>query len=1365
MRKGFVPFVCLILIISAFFIPFNSMALTHGRDTKLTNAEASFIGENSGDNSGNSVAMAGDVNGDGYDDILIGAYYEDSGGISAGQTYLILGAPSGWAMDRDLSNANASFYGETAGDYSGFSVAGAGDVNGDGYDDILIGAYGNDDGGISAGQTYLILGKASGWAMDKDLSTADASFYGETAGDYSGYSVAGAGDVNGDGYDDFLIGAYENVDGGGAGAGQTYLLLGKASGWAMDTDLSNSNASFWGEASDDRCGWSVDGAGDFNGDGIDDLLIGSYRSDDNGMDAGQNYVIYGKKSGWAMDTDLANSNASFQGEVGSDYAGKTVAGVGDVNGDGFDDIMIGAYDSSDGGLYAGQSYLILGSDSAWAMDTDLSKANASFWGENANDYSGWPVAGAGDVDGDGYDDILIGAYDNDEGGSNAGQAYLILGKAAGWAIDTDLANSKADASFWGEDSSDLAGVSVAGEGDVNGDGYSDILVGASGDEDGGGAGAGQTYLIFEKTNMPPSAVTSVKAYSDGTFSTEITGAMIDDTVYIELVGTDANVSSIDHAFVQVTSNVSDKKGFTMRLTETGKNTGKYRSDITIKDRTWVPDRWINATYGESVKIASVQTPLKNATVTVMMKMVLRPAKDVTSTNEDAKYLVHYWSGVPTVKWTFKTNASWLKWDPTAHNVSGIPTNADVGTYYVCINITNISWGADEHNFTLRVINTPPDISITDVVTALEDKVYRVDYNSTDDGQGKVTYHLKTNASSWLGIDPGTGVLNGTPSNNDVGKYYVNVSVDDGHGGWDHSNFTLTVQDANDPPSITSTDLTSTYEDALYKVQYNVTDIDKGDKFTWHLSTSAPGWLSIGSTTGVLSGVPTNDNVGKCWVNVTVSDKAMAYAFHNFTLTVINTNDAPAITSVPLQEVDIHDIYRYDVNASDVDVSDGLNYSLDKAPLNMTIDRATGLITWKPVLQQEGANPVIVNVSDGHVFVTQTFTITMVVTWSPEVTLVGPADGSQLTSTMQRLVWTWKDQDSTNVFFDVYLGKVQADVKAMASSVRIAHMLITPNYMVTNLETGATYYWTVIPSDGKNLGTCTNGVWSFTVASTATNNREPVITSTPIGYAEVGEKYGYNVEASDDDIGDVLTFSLSQRPDGMVIDQQTGVISWTPTMSQLGEQSVTVAVSDGKASKTQIFKITVTRSTHNHRPAIQPIPDSTITVGDEFQSQVMANDVDAGDQLIFTLAGQPSGMTMSPSGAISWKPTGGQVGTYTITVNVSDNKDPATAQFKVTVVKKKTASWFSGTTVLMLGILVAVIAAVVIALVVMMVKRGRKKEEPEEPPIASRPEPDKPGVQFEVVDMDEMNEPKEGTGQKEPIGERPRPVQRKVVKTA
>ena len=164
------------------------------------------------------------MNGDGYDDILIASKHDDENAVQAGQTYLILGKASGWARDTDLNSSDASFLGEYICDYSGCSVSGTGDVNNDGYDDILIGAMDSGDGCFDGGQTYLILGRATGWAMNTNLSTSDASFLGEEKYEWSGDPVAFAGDVSGDGLDDILICA-RNYESGHLQGSQVYLIL------------------------------------------------------------------------------------------------------------------------------------------------------------------------------------------------------------------------------------------------------------------------------------------------------------------------------------------------------------------------------------------------------------------------------------------------------------------------------------------------------------------------------------------------------------------------------------------------------------------------------------------------------------------------------------------------------------------------------------------------------------------------------------------------------------------------------------------------------------------------------------------------------------------------------------------------------------------------------------------------------------------------------------------------------------------------------------------------------------------------------------------------------------------------------------
>jgi uncharacterized repeat protein (TIGR01451 family) len=471
------------------------------------NADATFLGEYV-DYAGNRLAMIGDVNGDGYDDFLIGADFANLP-PQTGRAYLILGKPEAeWGQGFDLANADASFVGENNLDHAGHDVAAAGDVNGDGYNDFLVGAHGFDASETltSTGKAYLILGRSEAdWGPGFDLAEADASFVGEAAYNYAGYALAGVGDVNGDGYEDLLVGAYGVDLQGGDRAGKAYLILGRQdAGWGQSMSLADADASFVGEATYDRASHNLAAVGDVNGDGYDDFLISAYTNGEGGTDAGKAYLILGRATAdWGQDFSLADADASFVGEAVYDYAGHAVTGAGDVNGDGLEDFVIGAYQNDDGALDSGKAYLFLGRTAAdWGRGFDLANADASFFGAHAGDYTGSALSGAGDVNDDGYDDFLIGAYrfDATEVLTDSGRAYLVLGRPNGWRVDTDLADAETATdifAFDGEAEDDEAGTALAGGSDVNGDGFADFLVGAPYNDE-AAAYAGKVYLTLGK---------------------------------------------------------------------------------------------------------------------------------------------------------------------------------------------------------------------------------------------------------------------------------------------------------------------------------------------------------------------------------------------------------------------------------------------------------------------------------------------------------------------------------------------------------------------------------------------------------------------------------------------------------------------------------------------------------------------------------------------------------------------------------------------------------------------------------------------------------------------------------------------------
>ena len=341
--------------------------------------EMKVVGTGEGSNNyfGNSVSCAGDVNGDGYDDVIIGAYGYSS---YKGKAYLYLGSDTGLSTTPSWTAT-----GEDNDYYFGISVSSAGDVNGDGYDDVIIGA---DKYSSYTGKAYLYLGSKRGLSTTPSwTATGEGSDY------YFGYPVSSAGDVNGDGYDDVIIGAY----GYSSGKGKVYLYLGSASG------LSSSAWTAVGANDGDNFGCSVACAGDVNGDGYDDVIIGAYSAWYNGKGCGKAYIFLGGKTSMS-----SSSYWAVGGEWDGDSFGKSVAVVSHVNGDGYPDIIIGARsnDTPQTNDDRGKAYLFMGTQNG--LETNINDAWLGV-GEGSNYNFGSCVASAGDVNGDGYEDILVSA--------------------------------------------------------------------------------------------------------------------------------------------------------------------------------------------------------------------------------------------------------------------------------------------------------------------------------------------------------------------------------------------------------------------------------------------------------------------------------------------------------------------------------------------------------------------------------------------------------------------------------------------------------------------------------------------------------------------------------------------------------------------------------------------------------------------------------------------------------------------------------------------------------------------------------------------------------------------------------------------
>ncbi|MDX1281589.1 putative Ig domain-containing protein [Shewanella colwelliana] len=533
----------------------------------------------------------------------------------------------------------------------------------------------------------------------------------------------------------------------------------------------------------------------------------------------------------------------------------------------------------------------------------------------------------------------------------------------------------------------------------------------------------------------------------------------------------------------------------------------------------------------------------------------------TSVNEDSPY-----SFLPaandadlgdSLSFNIVNKPIWASFDSATGLLSGVPTNDHVGaTADIIITVSDGALSSSLSAFSLTVVNTndAPTISGMPATSVNEDSAYSFTPTAADVDSGDSLSFVISNMPTWASFNSATGQLIGTPTNDDVGiTSGIVIGVSDGTVTTNLAAFGLTVINTNDAPTISGAPATSVNEDSAYSFTPTAADVDSGDNLSFAIANK-PTWASFNSATGQLSGTPTNDDVGSTsGIVIGVNDGTLTTNLAAFSLTVVNTNDAPTISGTPATSVNEDSAYSFTPTAADVDSGDSLSFVISNMPTWASFNGATGQLTGTPTNDDVGmTSGIVIGVSDGTVTTNLTAFAITVVNSNDAPVIGGTPSVSVDEDTLYSFTPTVTEDDSTDT-----LSFIIANKPAWAQfSVTDGTLTGTP----TNDDVGVTTNVLISVSDG----TIQVDFPAFDIEVVNVNDA-PIFESEPIIAASVLAPYQYDVMVSDVDVGDSLNVSLVSAPEWLSLNSANQLVGTPPVeaadTSELVELSVTDSIVD------------------------------------------------------------------------------------------------------------------------------------------------------------------------------------------------------------